>query len=184
MSVFLAMFLYLPLTIQIFRGTVKQNFATWVLWGLLDGLASASMFVQDGNWQLPAMYVLGCSVILISILIKDGIFIWTRFETYVGLLVLACIVGWIQSGPRFATIFSSVAMVIASFPQIVDSWKKPHEVPVFVYIGYFVVNLLSAIGGKSWTIEERFYPLMCVFICAIFVGFSLRKYILIREAVS
>jgi len=42
--------LYIPLDTQILRGTVVQSLATWGLWALLDGIATASIVYQHGNF--------------------------------------------------------------------------------------------------------------------------------------
>lgn len=44
-----------------------------------------------------------------------------------------------------------------------------------MYIGYVVANFLSMMGGKGWTIEERFYPGVCVIPCGLIAIASLHK---------
>lgn len=174
-SVILALGLYVPLAVQILRGSVKQNLATFVLWGLLDGIAGASLYVQGGNYQLPFAYMSGC-MLTIGCILKSRTFSWTSFETKVSFLVVVSIVAWMVSGPYMATIFSTTAVVLAGIPQVKDSWKNPEHSPFMLYIGYTVANLLSTIGGKMWTVEERLYPFSCFLLCLVIVGVTSRKY--------
>jgi hypothetical protein len=173
-SVVVALSLYLPLGYQILRGTVVQNLATFALWGALDAIASASIFLQGGNYQLPAVYVLGCIITILCIL-KARTFGWTRYETQVSIVVLECIVAWKVSGPWYATIFSTAGVVFAGLPQLKDSWMNPEKSPLYSYIGFSFVNLMNTIGGKAWTVEERFYPFWCTILCVAIVLVSMRQ---------
>lgn len=173
-SVAMALFLYLPLGYQILRGTVVQNLATFALWGALDAIAGASMFIQGGNYQLPAAYVGGCIGIILCIL-KARTFGWTRYETQISVAVIICIVAWRVSGPWYATIFSTAGVVFAGLPQLKDSWQKPETSPLYTYVGFTFVNVVNTIGGKGWIVEERFYPFWCSVLCVAIVLASLRK---------
>ncbi len=178
-SVVVALALYVPLSYQILTGKAKQNLATFILWGALDGIAAASMYVQGGNFQLPTAYVLGC-MIIISCILKARTFSWTIFETQVSVMVLLCIIGWFASGPWLATILSTTGVVLAGVPQLKDSWKNPAETPVREYLGFTFANVMSTIGGKAWTVEDRLYPFACTVLCGLIVFASLRK---IRKSV-
>ncbi len=176
-SVVLALGLYVPLGVQILQGKVVQNLATFILWGLLDTIAGTSLYVQGGNYGLPFAYVAGCTFIIACIL-KKRTYNWTSFETKVSFLVLLSIVAWMVSGPYMATIFSTTGVVLAGVPQVKDSWRNPKQSPMLLYIGYAFANLLSTIGGKSWTVEERLYSFACFLLVLVVVGATSRKYTL------
>ncbi len=175
-STVVALLLYVPLARQILLGQVKQNIATWILWGTLDLLAAASLIVQHGNWFLPAAYVAGCILIVIC-LVKTKIILWGRFENICCFMVVICLVGWMLSGPRLATILSTTGVVLAGLPQVKDAYKNPEEMPLFIYVGYTIVNTLSAMGGSGWTVEERLYPAACAVLCLVIVGCASRRFV-------
>ena len=174
-SLVLALLLYIPLSYQIVKGLVRQNLATFLLWGLLDAIAGVSLLVQNGNYQLPLAYVAGCTLVILSILKSKNFGGWASYETKVSLMVIACAVAWRISGPWLATIFSTAGVVIAGFPQLRDSWRDPASSPLLVYIGFTVVNVLSTVGGKAWTVEERLYSGACSVLCVAVVVASLRR---------
>ncbi|MEK7585119.1 MAG: hypothetical protein AAB455_01200 [Patescibacteria group bacterium] len=174
-SAALAILLYIPLAWQILTGRVKQNLATWILWWMLDGLAALSMFFQDGNWYLPAAYVAGCTLI-IGCMVRAKNLAWTNFETVVSMMVLVCLIGWATSGPWLATILSTLGVFLAGLAQLKDAWRSPKEMPVLLYFGYFAVNVISMIGGKGWTVEERLYPGACAVLCGAITLASCRKF--------
>lgn len=182
LGVIVALLMYPPLAYKILKRRVEQNLAAFILWGLLDAVAALSLFVQGGNWFLPGAYVFGCITVVVSLLIVKT-YEWTIFETFVSLLVLACIVGWAVSGPRMATIMSTTGVMLAGAPQLVDAIKKPAQQPILEYLGFTIANVLSTMGGKSWTVEERLYPGACVVLCGAVLIACSRKYFLKSQRV-
>lgn len=174
-SVAVALSLYLPMGVQILTGAVKQNLATFFLWGALDAVAAAAIYVQGGNYQLPAAYVLGCIITILCIL-KARTFSWTSYETKVSFMVVFCIVAWALSGPWYATIFSTTGVVVAGLPQLKDSWLDSKKSPLLIYLGFTFANAMSVLGGKGWTVEERLYPTACVALCGLIVMASMRHH--------
>ncbi len=175
LSVVLALLLYVPLCVQLLQGKAKQNLATWIMWGSLDLIVTITIIVQHGNYFLPAAYVLGCGITLLC-MIKFGDLVWTSFESFVAFLVLVCLIVWGFSGSKIATVASTLAMAIAGIPQLIDCYRRPHGMPFLIYIGYTVANLFSVLGGKNWSIEERFYPIMAGIYCLLFSALASRKF--------
>ncbi|MEK9152401.1 MAG: hypothetical protein AAB692_03475 [Patescibacteria group bacterium] len=174
----LAILTYFPLWKQISAGEIKQNLLTWVLWGALDLVAAATIIVQNGSFLLPATYTIGSALTVLFIARTGNKTSWTWFESLVASLVVASMALWYASGDKVATIASTTAMLIAGVPQIIDAWKKPHEMPVLVYASYFAANCLSMAGGKSWSVEDRFYPATAAVFCLVLVALSGRKFLL------
>ncbi len=163
-SSLLALVLYYPLIAGILRDKIKQNCVTWLLWVALDLIALVSIINQKGNYMLLVSYC-GCGWIVIGTLIYKKQFKWTSFETFVLSLVVICLVIWYMSGSHWATIASTLAVVISGFPQIRDSWNTPDRTTGHIYMGYVFANGLSFLGGKAWTIEDKFYPGMMTLLC-------------------
>lgn len=172
----IAILTYFPLWKQIRSGKTDQNLLTWLLWGILDGVVAATIIVQGGNFLLPLVYAIGGLVTATFIFRSGNKTSWTWFETLVALLTIASMVIWYFSSGKVATVASTMAMTIAGAPQFVDAWKKPKDMPLLAYFSYFIANCFSTAGGKSWTIEERFYPAVCVIICFSLVVLSARKF--------
>jgi len=171
----LALLIYIPTTVLVWRGELVLNLATFMLWGLLDAIAAASMFVKGGNWELPAAYVAGVACVLAA-MIKARTFTWTWVETVTTVLVAASIIVWMFSGPVMATVVSTSAMLFASMPQIKDTWQKPQESTLWVWVAYLVVNTMSTVAGNDWSISERFYPAACTILTTVMVLLCLRKF--------
>lgn len=170
-----ALLAYLPLWKQVAGGNVRQNLLSWALWAMLDGIAAATIIFQGGNFLLPLAYAVGGLVTTFVILKFGGRARWTRFESLVSFLVLASIFIWLISGNKMATIASTIGMLIAGMPQLIDAWKNPKNMPLLAYLLYFVANCFSVLGGENWSIEERFYP-----ICGAIYGFTTICFTMLR----
>ena len=174
LSSIIALVLYYPLISGILKGEIRQSVATWSLWVLLDTIALVSIILQNGNYMLLVFYCT-CGMIVISSLVYKRLFSWSRFESFILGLVFICLIIWILSGSKWATIASTIAVCISGAPQIRDSWRTPDRTTGMIYLGYMLANSLSFFGGKKWTIEERFYPGMMVLLCLVIALASFRK---------
>ena len=170
----LALLLFYPLISGILRGKIKQSVATWILWISLDAIALVSIILQKGNYLLLVFYCT-CGTVVVLSLIYKRLFTWTQFETFILALVIVCLIIWGLSGPRWATIASTVAVCISGCPQVRDSWREPDRTTGLIYIGYTVTNSLSFFGGKAWTIEDRFYPGMMALLCITIATTAFRR---------
>lgn len=157
----LASVLYIPLSKLIRAEATKQNIATWALWVILDVIAGISLYNQGGNWLLLVPYVVGGSYVTIR-LFKSGKWKWGWMETATMLMVFISIYMWSRSGPWWATVLATIGVVIGGIPQLVDAYSEPKHMPLKIYLGFWVVNILATIGGADWSMKERLYPASCV----------------------
>jgi hypothetical protein len=165
---------YVFLIIALSRTNTEQSFAAFFLWALLDLIATITTVIAGGNYWLALSNAIGSTVITILLLKKKQV-TWSLVESMTALLVVVCLVVWFTSGEQAGIVASSLAVVIASIPQMVDTYKKPESTPTRVYVIFIVANFISLFGGRAWTIEERFYQACGIFLCAVIIAFSVRK---------
>lgn len=173
-SAILGLFASILLFIGVMRGPIKQNFAAFLLWALLDLIAAVAAILEKGNYALPTMYAFTAFAIAIALVIKKQ-FVWNWVETMTAGLVIACLVLWYYSGNNTATIASSLAVIVAGIPQMVDTFKEPASLPKGIYSIYLVAAVTSLIAGRSWTIQERFYSGALIFLTITLLLLSFRK---------
>lgn len=173
-SVALSIVLYVVLIRQIIKSTTKQSFATWSLWTMLDVIALVTTLMQEGNFLILVIYVIGGTVISLIILRWQG-FSWEPFDLVVLALVIICMCVWTVSGPYGTTITSTVAVFIAGFPLMKMAFQKPHEQNLFIWTGFTIANALATAGGKEWSVPERFYPAVCTLLTGILLLGALQK---------
>jgi hypothetical protein len=165
---------YIPLTFAIFRNTASQSFAAFFLWGMLDAIAMVGLILQHGNFWLPLSNVVGTATIASLLIVKKQVY-WSWIETLTSILVLICMVIWFLTGDTGAIVSSSIALVIASIPQMADTYRRPKETPTLVYMIWLGANLLSFLAGKAWTINERFYAFCGMILCLGIIGVGVMK---------
>ncbi len=171
-----ALLSYIPLWVYLPSGKVKQNLLTWILWGSLEVITTGAIIAQNGNFLLPASYLLGSVVTICLIFRAQKGFRWTRFESLITALVVICVIIWYTAGSKVATIAATFAALAAGTPQLIDVWRRPKEMPLLTALLYLSANSLSSAGGKDWSIPERFYPTCAAFYSVTTIIFVLRRY--------
>jgi hypothetical protein len=165
---------YLVLVTGLIKTKAEQSFAAFLLWALLDLIATITSVLSDGNYWLPMSNAIGSSVIAVLLIVKKQVS-WSRIESMTVILVIICLIVWYADGDRAGIIASSLAVVLASVPQMVETYRKPEATPVSAYLVFLFANVISFSAGESWTIEERFYAGCSIFLCLVIVIFALRK---------
>jgi hypothetical protein len=165
---------YILLIAALLRTKTEQSFAAFLLWAMLDLIATVTTILEHGNYWLALSNAIGSAVITLVLIYKKQVS-WSWIESMTALLVVVCLVVWYAVGEQAGIIASSLAVVIASVPQMADTYKKPEATPLGVYIVFLVANVVALISGSAWTIEERFYPCCGIFLCSVIMLFSLRK---------
>lgn len=150
--------MYAPLLRDTLRNHgAGQSFAMWALWAVLDSTVTLSLIAQRGNFWLALGLAAG-SVSLAVLLLLKGRFAWSRLETGILMLVIVCLVIWNGSGPKWATIATTTAIVLAGVPGMLELWRNPDPRLGRIWLGFTLANLLSLCGGLSWTVADRFAP--------------------------
>lgn len=167
---------FLIVLIEILRSGAEQSFAAFTLWAMLDSIATITSMLEHGNFWLPLSNAAGSGIIAALLVVKKQVS-WSFVETLTSILVLVCLVVWYVAGGRAGIVASSMAVVIASIPQMVDTYRKPEATPALAYFVFLIANLLSLYAGKSWTIEERFYQGCSVFLTVIIIVFCGRRFL-------
>jgi hypothetical protein len=164
----------IPLIWGILNDKVKQNFATFFLWCILDGIAFITIMLQGKNFWLPLGYSIGSFAVAATLIYKKQV-VWTWIERTVVGLIVVCLFIWWRAGDQAATIASVVTLGISSIPQIIDTFKDPKTTPTFVYMMFSLAGILSFIGGENWNIEDKFYAAGAAILSITIMLLSMRK---------
>lgn len=165
---------YALLVIGILKGTVKQSFATWILWLALDGIVLRGIIVQHGSPILFSVFTFGTLIVTIVLIVKKQ-FAWGKFESFVAFLVGVCIAIYLTSGAYMATIATTAALSIAGIPQVIDTYKNPHQTSTTAYLLFTISSLLAIIGADAWTVPDRLPQTNSFGFCIIIMLLSLKK---------
>lgn len=166
--------IHIPLLIGIWKGSVKQSFASYGLWSLLDFIAAYAIYHQGGNFWLSFLFAIGAGLASLSLLAKKC-FTWGNTESVVLGLVIVCVYIQYTAGEFYAMIASVGSLTLASIPQTINTYRKPEETPTFVYVVFTIASLLSLLGAKNFALEQILYPASASLMCITIMVLSMRK---------
>lgn len=165
---------YALLIVSLRKTKTEQSFAAFLLWALLDLIATITTILAGGNYWLALANAAGSTIITLILIYRRQV-TWSWVESMTAILVIICLIIWYTSGEIAGIVASSIAVVIASVPQMVDTYNKPQATPKLVYFTFLTANVVALISGKTWTLEERFYACCGIFLCSVIALFSFRK---------
>lgn len=141
--------IYIQLCRGVYRGKVHESFATWILWAALDSINAASTIYQHGNYLIPLSYAIS-SAVASAFILRSKNFTWTWFETMIVALIVACIIVWARSGAYNAIIASTIAVIIASGPLILECYQEPGKKSFLASVG----NAFASFAHASSSTES------------------------------
>lgn len=165
---------YLLLVRGIASGKVRQSFATWMLWLVLDIIVLTSLLAQKASPVLFGIFTAGTLAVTLMLLVKKQ-FAWKPFDSLIAVLVAICIIVFCVAGPYMATIATTAALGIASIPQVTHTYRDPHSTPTAEYLLFTLSSVLAVISAPAWTVQDRLPQMNSALFCATIVVLTLRK---------
>lgn len=155
------------LCIAIVRGEKGQSpsFASFFIWGILNAIIAFASYVQGGNYVLVTVYTATSFLTAVVILLKSGLS-WSTSNTLVFLGAITSMIIWYFSGPWWATVASTTAVMLAGIPQLQEINRNPDNQKWWPWASFGVANLCSIWAGKDWSVPERLYP-TCAFLFSV-----------------
>jgi hypothetical protein len=153
---------YIILIVDIIKHDgISQNFFTWSLWAILDGILFITTYAEKAT-DLPiiAGCVLGSFFVAIVLLFVKKIK-WTKNESWILSLVIITVFIWLWSESNVVGIISAVtAEILAGIPLMKASWKTPGSRLTLVSYLFFIISyVLSLFNSPNWDIENILFPL-------------------------
>lgn len=145
---------------SIYHGRTRPHVFSWIVWGLLTGVAFFAQRVEAagaGAWAAGVTSVV-CLFIAVVALFKGEKTI-TKSDTVAFVCGLTSIPIWRATGnPLYAVLIVSAAEVFAFYPTIRKSWRKPWEEPAIPYALDMVKYILSLLAMENYSLTAVFYP--------------------------
>ncbi len=91
------------------------------------------------------------------------------------LLAGICTLIFMYAEPYYSTIAGTVAINIASVPQVVSTIKKPEHTPPGPYLLFAISALLAIIAAPAWTVGDRLFPVSAFLFCMLIFSLALRR---------
>ena len=168
-------FLHIYLLLKIFLEEKKgYSFASFGLWSALDFIAAWNIHLEGGDHTLALVWGCCAGLMALLLLIKKQAS-WSRTENLVLFLIIVCLVIQNIYGPSIALIAAVTSLVIASVPQIKDSYITPNRKVGRVYIIFTLSAVVSLFAAKELTFASLSYPVTASLMCGTIMFFSYAK---------
>lgn len=161
---------YAILIVGIFkkRGMKSQSFFTNLLWAILDVLVYFAAFEeQSSSLMLVFGCILGSFTVSILLLVYDKRKKWTKDESITLSIICVVVFLWIYSGSNLLGLtLAVIAEIIAGWPQMKKSWKKPgSRLTLISYVLFLIVYSLSIYNSPDWQLKNVIFPIAFFVYC-------------------
>lgn len=157
-------------------GKEYQNPATFLLWGVLNAIATTSLWLAGSStFWLVAFYTVS-SLAMAGVLSRKGWRRWEFPEWLAALMVLISIAVWWASDAKMAAVASTFGIIVAAIPLLNDLRKDPRRSPFREYVELTLANSITFAAAKNWSVEEMFYPGACIILMLVTLWLSARQF--------
>ncbi len=154
----IAFLAYIPLLLDIWRGNIRLNIATWLIWSFVDAVLFFALLANNASAFLAGAFEIG-NIVVVLFILKGGEWRWRSFETTVLVGAIISLGVWYYVSAFAATLtIVVIKYFIAIAPSLRDAYSKPERKQFLPWLMYSLGGLLSVIGGGSWTFANSFYP--------------------------
>lgn len=157
---------------------VKPHFYTWLVWGLISGIAGVGQYVSGGGiGSFVLIWIcFSCSVRALLAL-KYGETNITKSDKIALVFCLVSIVIWqLLQTPLYAIIIVTIIDIVAFYPTIRKTFMKPHQENM---ISFTIMNLtafLSLFALEAYNLMTLLYP-----VAIIILGWAFIIFLIIRR---
>ncbi len=146
-----------------FRGNVRPNRVTWLMWGIAPIIATAAALSKGVGWAVLPVFMSGFSPLLIfifSFIVKNTYWKLTIFDYACGFFSALALVLWaVTKEPNTAIIFAIASDGVAAIPTLRKGWNHPEtESPYPFFAGLFGAAT-SFLAIQMWTLSSYAFPI-------------------------
>ena len=150
-----------PYLLDTLKGKTKPRVATWFIWAVLTGIASAASFAdhQYASAILTFSAMIEDLAIVVLGIIKSGDLSLEKLDFY-------CLIGagtglvlwWLFNSPSIAIVASLMIDFIGAVPTIKHTWQKPYEETWLKFVLSAVGGAFAVLASQSFSITALAYP--------------------------
>jgi hypothetical protein len=145
-----------------FKGRVKPNRITWMMWAIAPLIAVAAAKSTGVGWAAMPVFMSGLSPLLIflaSFLTKKAYWKLSMFDYVCGVLSgLALFLWFVTSDPNVAIAFAIATDGLATMPTLIKAWRYPDSESVWPFITGVFGASSSLAAATLWTFSEYAFP--------------------------
>ena len=142
----------------VLRGSVHPKWATWLIWGLLDCVILAGMWLggKETNWQIILCTIFAWVIFLLAC--RYGVPGWNRIDQIclVGALIS---IGLLVPYPQLALGLSLLATGIGAIPTVASAWEDPAREDAIAWACGTLSSVVILIALGVWTFASAAQPI-------------------------
>lgn len=163
---------YIPYFRDIFSGKTKPHAFSWLVWGVLNGIAFAGQIAGKGGpgaWAVGLTAVALCAIFVLSLLKGERDI--KRFDWLcLGGAAVSLALWFATSGPLLAIILITIVDAFGFLPTIRKAYNKPHQETLITYEINTIKYFLVVLALQNYTLVTTLFPLAVALMNAAFVG--------------
>lgn len=170
-AVIVAIVSYVPYFRNIFAGKTKPHAFSWLIWGLLNGIAFAGQ-VHDkggaGSWSVGLTAAALFAIFLLAL--KNGEKDIRPFDWFCLIGAAASLVLWaVTSDPLLSIILITVIDALGFLPTVRKSYLKPYQETLVTFALSTFKYLLVVLALERYTWVTTLFPVSLVIMNGLFV---------------
>jgi hypothetical protein len=159
---------------RIFRGTVRPNRVSWLLWSIVPMISIAASLSAGVRWAVLPVFLSGfCPfmVFICSFVNRESFWKLQNLDYTCGASSFLALLFWaLTKQPIVAIVFSIVSDALASVPTIVKAWKYPATESALTYSSGIFSSLTSFLVIKIWVFPAYGFQCYLIVIDCILVS--------------
>lgn len=162
---------YVPYFRDIIRGQTKPHAFSWLIWGLLTGIAFIGQLIDNagpGSW-VTGFTTIVCLFIFIFALQRGEKHITKSDQISLAGAIMAIGLWLVTSDPLLAIILITVIDALGFYPTFRKSFYKPDQETAITYTLSAVKFAIAILALETYTIITWLYPASLVVMNAGFV---------------
>lgn len=171
-AVIVAFVSYVPYIKNIFSGKTKPHAFSWLVWGILNGIAFAGQMHDKGGagaWSVGLTAVV--MFFIFSVSLKRGEKDIRPFDWFCLMSALLSLIPWfLTNDPLISVILITAIDALGFLPTVRKSFKRPHQETLVTFLLSILKYSLVVIALQKYTLVTVLFPLSLVIMNALFVG--------------
>ncbi len=168
---------YVPYFRDIYRGKTKPHAFSWLVWGVLTGIAFVGQVVSGGGagaW-VTGFTAIACIIIFILALRKGRKdFPFIDWASLVG-AGFALLLWFATDNPLAAVILVSVIDMLGFVPTFRKTFVRPNEETTFTYLMSSLKFVIAMFALQHYSLVTVLYPLSLILTNAAFIALQVTR---------
>ncbi|HVX24416.1 MAG TPA: hypothetical protein VG992_03695 [Candidatus Saccharimonadales bacterium] len=171
-AVLIAFISYVPYLRNIFRGKTKPHAFSWLIWGLLTGIA---FFAQLRDHGAAGAWVTGFTAVVCLIIFLAALRVGKKNIAPVDWLFLigagvALLLWGVTDDPTSSVILITIIDMLGFVPTFRKSFHHPHEETTITYTLSAIKFAIAIAALSTFSVVTVLYPLSLVITNSLFVA--------------